>query len=56
MTINDLELETQTRLIHASESRLDYLTREGKRQELLTELSRLEDAARKAQWRLLDLK
>jgi len=45
MTLNDLPLNQQTREIHRASSRLDYLTREGKRKELSKEFLNLATAA-----------
>jgi hypothetical protein len=56
MTLNDLEVNEQVRELHRAASRLDYLAREGQEGELFRELSIIENAARKAQWRLNDLK
>ena len=45
MTLNDLRLNEQTREIHRASSRLDYLTREGKKKELSKEFLKLASAA-----------
>lgn len=52
---NDLEASEKAGEIHRADSRLDFLLRECKWNQLVTEAARIEDAARKLGWRALDL-
>ena len=56
MTINDAQLNEQTVEIQRQAAVIDCLTREAQSNALFVALAKIEDAARKAQWRLLELK
>ncbi len=53
---NDLQASECVGEIHRASSRLDYLMREGKWNQIVTEAAMIEDAARKLGWRALDIK
>lgn len=54
-TANDIELVSLTRTIHKEAAMLDRLAADRRSDALLTALAKIEDAARKAGWRVLDL-
>lgn len=55
MNMNDLELTHHLRVVLSETLRVNELARDGKSEALITVLSQVEDAARQAQWRLIDL-
>lgn len=55
MNMNDLELTHHLRVVLSETLRVNELARDGKSEALITVLSKVEDAARQAQWRLIDL-
>ncbi len=54
-TLNDLELTHHLRVVLSQTLLINELARDGKSEALITVLSKVEDAARQAQWRLIDL-
>ena len=56
MNLNDLELEQYRRWLASAHSKLDYLTREGKLDDLWIEYHRISNAAEKAKERLNEMK
>ena len=50
MTINDLDLNQQSRTVHDWAGQIDALTRDGKEETLFKAYSEIELAARTAQW------
>jgi len=53
--LNDLELTHHLRVVLSQTLLVDELARDDKHEALITVLSQVEDAARQAQWRLIDL-
>lgn len=56
MTINDQEVNEMVVEVHAQAKVLDMYMRDGSEAKLFRALSIIEDAARKAQWRLNDMR
>ena len=56
MTTNDMELEEYTRQLLRNAATIDALTRDSHLDALLTAFAIIEDAARKAGWRVLKLR
>lgn len=53
--LNDLELSEQISAIHREQAKLDSLTANRKVSSLTQTLAKIEDAARKANWRLQEI-
>ena len=56
LSLNDLDLNAFIREVHAQATDLDALMRDRRELALSVALAKIEDAARHAQWRLLELK